>query len=113
MMPCRNCVEPVEKRSRVKIYSRVRLRYNVAAFRRDHDSMAYSRATWIVDSFKEASRNTGRPLYAWFIVELTITIRWTILNPMASHTQGKSDKPSVVRLKFRTYLSAHNGSTHN
>jgi hypothetical protein len=55
------------------------------------------------------------PFYAWFIqiVELTITIRWTILDPMTSHTQGKSDTPSVVRRKYRTYVSAHNGSTHH
>jgi hypothetical protein len=45
--PC----EPIGKRGRAEIYSRVRLCYNVAAFRRDHDSMAYPRATRIVDSF--------------------------------------------------------------
>jgi hypothetical protein len=45
--PC----QPIVKRGRVKIYSRVRLCYNVATFRCDHDSMAYPRATWIVDSF--------------------------------------------------------------
>ena len=32
-------------------YSRVRLRDYVAAFGRDHDSLAYPRTTWIVDSF--------------------------------------------------------------
>jgi hypothetical protein len=32
---------------------------------------------------------------------------------MTSHTQGKSDTPSVVRRKYRTYISAHNGSTHH
>ena len=95
------------------LYLRVRLCYNVATFRRDHDSMAYPRATWIVDSFKEAPRDTCCPFYAWLIVELTITIRWTVLNPMASHTQGKSETPSVAKRKYRTYLSAHNGSTHN
>src|SRR6266566_9821874 len=45
--PC----EPIGKRGRAKIYSRVWLCYNVAAFRRDHNSMAYPRSTWIVDSF--------------------------------------------------------------
>src|SRR6266849_8031591 len=43
--PC----EPMSEREvGRKIYSRVRLCYNVAAFGRDHDSMANSRATWIV-----------------------------------------------------------------
>ena len=66
-------------------YSRVWLRDDVATFRRHHDSLTYSRTGWIVDGLQEAPRDTCRPFYAWFIVELTITIRRTILDPMASH----------------------------
>ena len=107
--PC----ESIRRRNRASIYSRVWLGDNVATFGRDHNSLAYLCTTWIVDGLQEAPRNTCHPFYARFIVELTITIRWTILNPMASHAQGKSDTPSVMRLKYRTYLSAHNGSTRS
>ena len=65
-----------------RTYSRIRLGHHVTTFWCHHDSLAYPCTSGIVDRLQKASRYPCRPFYAWFIVELTIVVRWTVLNPV-------------------------------
>jgi hypothetical protein len=82
-MPCRYRGSTRERTKRR--YSRIWLGHHVTTFWCHHDSLTYSRASGIVDRFQKASRNSRRSLYAWFIVELTIVVCWTVLYPVASN----------------------------
>jgi hypothetical protein len=103
MMPCRY---NGPKRAHKERYSRIRLGHHVTTFWCHHDSLTYSRASGIVDRFQKASRNSRRSLYAWFIVELTIVVCWTVLYPVTSNrnqtfiacyaTQARTFLPTAV-----------------
>jgi hypothetical protein len=103
-MPCKYNGPKRERTERA--YARIRLRHHVTTFWCHHDSLTYPCATGIVDRFQKASRNSRCSLDAWFIIELTIVVGWTVLNPVTSNfsqtiigrhaTQGRTFLPAAV-----------------
>ena len=61
---------------------RIRLSNNIAPLRSDHHSLGDLTLVGILHRFEKAARDTSSSLDTRFVVELAITIRWTILDPM-------------------------------